>query len=147
MKKREFIKLLEEELKRLEEVEHISDLANNGRYKEVDVVLGEIDYSILEEYMDSEEFEPLEMSDISKQYVVTFAIYLSGSNYDECDVMDEDWSDLCDALEETNDVGKAIAEYVISNCINTCGTFAELMGEKEEEKWDEVEKGEEPPTE
>ena len=65
MEKAKFIKKLVEELKRLEEVEHVSDFANAGLYEEVDAIISEINYYILEDYMerdDDEYFEKLRLT-------------------------------------------------------------------------------------
>lgn len=90
MTKKEFLEILVKEFERLEKEEHVSDLANNGRYAEVDAVVAEIDYSALEEYMDEvrgEDYLYVE-TDIPESYVLTFAIYLSNSPFDECNVME-----------------------------------------------------------
>ncbi|MBO5478866.1 MAG: hypothetical protein J6A04_04055 [Clostridia bacterium] len=138
MEKQKFLELLVEELKRLEEVEHVSDLAENGRYEEVDAVVAEIDYSALNEYMENEEHEQLDISDIPEQYVLTFAIYLSGSEYAETDIMEE-WEDLTDALEKCGTAGEDLAETLSNYYINGFDTFAELIAgdESDDEEEDE----------
>ena len=90
IKKEEFLVLLTKELKRLEEECHISDLAENGQYEDVDEVLKEADYSILKRYADNsnEEFEELDIEDIPENYILTFAIYLSGSNWSEDEIFE-----------------------------------------------------------
>ena len=144
MTKKEFLEVLVKELERLEKVEHVSDLANNGRYAEVDAVVAEIDYSALEEYMDEVDGEGdlSAKTDIPEAYVLTFAIYLSGSPYDECDVL-ESWKDLQTALRSCGDVGNAIAEKMISECVNDFDTLEELvLGEEADE--DEEDEDEDP---
>lgn len=134
MSKKEFLEKLTEVLQRLENEEHVSELANNGRYAEVDVVVSEIDYTALADYMDNgDEMEKLAVADIPEGYVLTFAIYLSGSEYDECDVM-ESWEDLRDALYECGDAGEAIADTLNYDAINDFNTFEELvLGEAADE--------------
>lgn len=141
MTKKEFLEVLVKELERLEKEEHVSDLANNGRYAEVDAVVAEIDYSVLEEYMDEVDGDG-ELSvttDIPDPYVLTFAIYLSGSDYDECDIMEE-WEELQDALYDCGDAGKAIADTINHDEINVFATFEELvLGESADENENEGE--------
>lgn len=134
MSKKEFLEKLTEVLQRLENEEHVSELANNGRYAEVDVVVSEIDYTALADYMNNgDEMEELAVADIPEGYVLTFAIYLSGSEYDECDVM-ESWEDLRDALYECGDAGEAIADTLNYDAINDFNTFEELvLGEAADE--------------
>lgn len=134
MSKKEFLEKLTEVLQRLENEEHVSELANNGRYAEVDVVVSEIDYTALADYMDNgDEMEKLAVADIPEGYVLTFAIYLSGSEYDECDVV-ESWEDLRDALYECGDAGEAIADTLNYDAINDFNTFEELvLGEAADE--------------
>lgn len=139
MTKNEFLEVLVKELERLEKVEHVSDLANNGRYEEVDAVVAEIDYSALEVYMDevNGEGDLSAKTDIPEAYVLTFAIYLSGSPYDEMDVL-ESWEDLQTALTDCGDVGNAIADTMTSECLNNFETFEELvLGEEAEEDEDD----------
>lgn len=139
MRKKEFLEILVKELERLEKEEHVSDLANNGRYAEVDAVVSEIYYTELIDYMNGDETEKLEVDDIPEDYVLTFVIYLFGSGYDEFDVM-ENWEDLQDALCDCGDVGTAIADTMNNNCINEFDTFKELVcGEAADENEDEEE--------
>lgn len=143
MTKSEFLKVLVKELERLEQVEHVSDLANNGRYAEVDAVVAEIKYSALEKYMDEVDGEGdlSAKTDIPESYVLTFAIYLFGSPYDDGDVL-ESWEDLQVALRDCGGVGNAIAETMISDYLNDFETFEELVNygcadEDDEEDSDE----------
>ncbi len=138
MTKSEFLEILVKELERLEKEKHVSDLANNGRYAEVDAIVAEIDYSVLEEYMDEVDGDGdlSAKTDIPEPYVLTFAIYLSGSDYDECDVMEE-WEDLQDALRGCGDVGNAIADVITSDCINTFDTFENLLEGEHADEGDE----------
>ncbi len=141
MTKKEFLKILVKELERLEKEEHVSDLANNGRHAEVDAIVAEIDYSALNEYMDEMDGDgDLSVkTDIPEPYVLTFAIYLSGSDYDDSDVM-ADWEELQDALRGYGDVGNAIADTLVSDVINVFATFEELvLGEAADEDEDEEE--------
>ncbi len=140
MTKKEFLEILVKEFERLEKEEHVSDLANNGRYAEVDAVVAEIDYSALEEYMDEvrgEDYLYVE-TDIPESYVLTFAIYLSNSPFDECDVM-ESWEELQTALRSYGKVGNAIAETITSSYLNDFDTFEELVlyGEADEDEDDD----------
>lgn len=126
MSKKEFLEILEKELQRLEKEEHVSDLANNRRYAEVDVVVSEIDYTALDDYMNGDVMEKLTVADIPEGYVLTFAIYLSGSDYDDSDVL-ESWEDLQNALRDCGDVGNAIADTLGHDYINAFDTFKELV--------------------
>lgn len=128
MTKEQFLEILVKELERLENVEHVSDLANNGRCAEVDAVVAEIEYSALEEYMDEvdDKGDLSVKTDIPEPYVLTFVIYLSGSEYDEVEVM-KDWGELQEALYGCGDVGNVIANKLEYNYINAFGTFEELV--------------------
>ena len=129
IKKKEFLVLLVKELKRLEEEYHISDLAESGQYEDVDEVLKKADYSILKRYADNanEEFEELDIEDIPENYILTFAIYLSGSNWSEDEIF-ERWTDFQKALEDTPGVvGNVIAEVLYGQYINMFPTFEELI--------------------
>lgn len=135
IKKEEFLVLLTKELKRLEEECHISDLAENGQYEDVDEVLKEADYSILKRYADNsnEEFEELDIEDIPENYILTFAIYLSGSNWSEDEIF-ERWTDFQKALEDTPGVvGNVIAKVLYGQYINMFPTFEELIQARYEE--------------
>lgn len=138
MTKKEFLEVLVKELERLEKKEHVSDLANNRRYAEVDAIVAGIDYSALEEYMDELDGDGdlSAKTDIPEPYVLTFAIYLSGSDYDEIDVL-ESWKDLKEALRECGDVGNAIADTIRSNSVNSFDTFEELVLGEEAEEYEE----------
>lgn len=137
MTKSEFLEVLVKELERLEKKEHVSDLANNGRYAEVDAVVDEIDYSALEDYMDEVDGEgELVITDIPEGYVLTFVIYLFRSPYDECDIM-ESWEELQEALRDCGDVGKAIANTMIYDCVNGFAAFEELVSDGPADEEDE----------
>ena len=139
MEKQKFLELLTGELKRLEEEEHISDLANNRCCKEVDDIMAEIDYSLLDEYIGSkEEVEKLDIWDIPSKYILTFGIYLSCSIYDESSIM-KDWKELQCALKRCGLAGQIIADFMERYTINDCDTFAELMGanDKDDEDTDQ----------
>lgn len=133
MSKEKFLEILEKELERLEEVEHVSDLANNWRCSEVDAIVAEIDYSALEEYMEEcDGVGDLEVSEIPGGRYLTFVIYLSGSDYDECDVM-ENWEDLQYALRDCGEAGNAIADTLIYDAVNAFDTFEDLLNGGEED--------------
>ena len=127
MLKEKFLEILEKELKRLEEVEHVSDLANNGRYTEVDAIVAEIDYSALDEYMEECNGEgDLEVSEIPDGRYLAFAIYLSGSDYEEWDVMayrDE----FQEVLLDCGKAGKEIFSTLSCDSINAFDTFEKLL--------------------
>ena len=93
MDKKTFLKKVIIELKRLEEEEHLSDLTEKGQYGKVDDIIKQLDYSALNDYAESENFEKLDISDIPEDYRLTFAIYLSGGDYSEA-FMFEDWDEL-----------------------------------------------------
>lgn len=127
MSKAEFLEVLGKELERLETVEHVSDLANHGRCQEVDAIVSEIDYTALNDYMESNhKLGNLEISEIPEERYLAFAIYLSGSQYDECDVM-ECWADLQSVLRGCGEAGDAIADTMQSDCVNAFDTFDELL--------------------
>lgn len=137
MTKKEFLENLEKEMKRLEEVEHVSDLANNWRCSEVDAIVADIDYSALDEYMEECNGEgDLEVSEIPGGRYLAFAIYLSGSDYDECDVM-EDWQDLQYALRDCGEAGNAIADTLNYDAVNAFNTFEELLNGRAADEDDE----------
>lgn len=127
MSKEEFLEILEKELERLEEVEHVSDLANNWRCSEVDAIVAEIDYSALNEYMEQCDGDgDLEVSEIPGAKYLAFAIYLSGSDYDECDVMAY-WQDLQNVLLDCGEAGSKISSTMSCDCINAFDTFEKLL--------------------
>lgn len=127
MTKTEFLEVLAKELDRLETVEHVSDLANNGWYDEVDVVIAEIDYTAINEYMDSVDYDgDLKVSEIPGERYLAFVIYLRGSGYDECDVM-ESWQDLQKVLRDCGEAGEAIAATMEYDCVDAYDTFAEFV--------------------
>ena len=135
IKKKEFLVLLVKELKQLEEEYHISDLAESGQYEDVDEVLKKADYSILKRYADNanEEFEELDIEDIPENYILTFAIYLSGSNWSEDEIF-ERWTDFQKALEDVPEVvGNVIAKVLYGQYINMFPTFEELIQARYEE--------------
>lgn len=126
MSEQEFLEILEKELERLEEVEHVSDLANNGRYEEVDAIVAGIDYSALNEYMEDCDCNGIKKSEIPGGRYLAFVIYLSGSDYNECEVM-EYWGDLQEALYDCGEAGEAIASTMNHNYVNAFNTFEELL--------------------
>lgn len=129
MSKTEFLEVLGKELERLETVEHVSDLANNGRYAEVDAIVAEIDYTALEEYMDSEDMEELTVSEIPEGRYLAFAIYVYGSGeYSECDIMDS-WKDFQEAVRGCGKAGESIATTLTYYTLNSFDTFEQLVSE------------------
>lgn len=126
MNKEEFLEELGKELERLEEIEHVSSLANTKRYEEIDVIISKIDYSILDTYMADDRSEKLTISEIPKQMYLTFAIYLSGSMYTECDIM-ENVKILILQLFKCEEAGRAIARVMCISFINNFDTFRDLI--------------------
>ena len=125
MKKKQFIKCLVTQLERLEIVEHISELANHGCYDEVDKVVADIDYTIVDQYTESDKFKKWNISDIPDQYVLTYAIWLYGCREHDEDELMNDWENWTKVLENYGDAGKAISkcEYLI----NSYESFANLI--------------------
>ena len=123
MNKEKFLKLLVDQLKRLEEVEHISELAENGQYEKVDAIIAETDYTSLQQYYESANFKSVDITEIPKEYVLTFAIYLSGSKYDEMDIVST-WEEFQASIEYHGNIGLRIAEHMDNNPINSCRSFA-----------------------
>ena len=68
MNKKEFLAVLIDELKRLEEEEHISEFAEKGNYDKVDEIVEKVDYDFMQEYMLAEEFEQIGSSEIPDKY-------------------------------------------------------------------------------
>lgn len=135
MKKEEFLELLTSELKRLEEEEHVVELAEKGFYKEIDAIVAEIDYSSIREYEESEEFKLLDISEIYS--AKAFVVYLKGCPYNEVLIM-ESWEDLQEELEEAGGVWAEIADTMASDCINGFDTFEGLVcGEDPEDEEEE----------
>lgn len=131
MTKSEYLNVLIPELKRLHEVEHLRDLVRNGRYDEAQTVIDNIEYSSLDEYCydyrDGEHFCRLAVSDIPKKYLVTFTLYLSGSeDYNELDIM-ECCKELQEAVAEQGEDGAIIARAMDNYVLNNFRTIAELM--------------------
>ena len=148
MTKKEFLDVLIPELKRLEKVEHLRDLARNGRYDEAQDVLESVDYSSLDQYyktvseeflksfdnaVSEEEDQWLEVTDIPQEYLVTFTLYLCGSKlYHEEDVM-RNWEELQDVVAKQGEDGVVIAEKMYYYYLTDFDTIAELMEPYEEE--------------
>lgn len=108
----EFLEFLNKELEKLEKEEHVSDLLNNGRYDELDVVISEIDYEQFYKYMESEE-ENMEVSEIPVEYGLVHAIYLSGNeNYGDDEVM-EDYKEYAYFLYNYGDAGACIGSALL----------------------------------
>lgn len=136
MTKNEFLEVLIPELKRLEEEEHLRDLARNGRY-EAQTVVEEVDYSSLGKYYEAasvDEEQLLEVAEIPEKYLVTFTLYLCGSHcYNEQDVM-RDWGELQEAVAKQGEDGAIIAEKMNDYYLNDFSTIAELLEPYEEEE-------------
>lgn len=127
MSKTEFLEVLGKELERLETVEHVSDLANNGRYAEVDAIVAEIDYTALEEYMyELDYIAGMEVSEIPEDRYLAFVIYAFGSEYNECEIM-KYWPDLQDAVRGCGKVGECIANTLNDYTLNSFVRFEELV--------------------
>ena len=139
MTKKEFLDVLIPELRRLEEVEHLRDLARNGRYDEAQEVLYKVKYSSLIKYCktDNEEDQLLEVTDIPQEYLVTFILYLLGNKrYNENDIM-RDWAEFQAAVGEQGEDGAIIAEKMNHYYLNNFGTIADLMEPDYEEEDEE----------
>lgn len=132
MTKQQFIKALTKELERLETVERLSDMAKSGCYEEIDIVMEKIDYSILNEYVEGDNFEKCSISDIPYEYTLTYAIYMHRSEYNE-EVILKDWKEFQKRLRDFGDVGKAIAKTLDTYYINLCNSFKDLIEERDEE--------------
>ncbi|MCI8352216.1 MAG: hypothetical protein HFJ58_01090 [Clostridia bacterium] len=131
MTKKEFLDVLIPELRRLHEVEHLRDLVKNGRYDEAQAVLEEVEYLLLDEYCydyrDGKQYCRLAVSDIPKEYLVTFTLYLSGSeDYNEQDIM-ECCKELQEAVAEQGEDGAIIARVMDNYVLNNFRTISELM--------------------
>ena len=70
--------------------------------------------------------EKLTISEIPKQMYLTFAIYLSGSIYTECDIM-ENVKILILQLFKCEEAGRAIARVMCISFINNFDTFRDLI--------------------
>lgn len=128
MTKSQFIKKLVNELERLETVERLSQLAQHYCYEEVDEVVKDINYSIVDQYTESDRFKKLNVSDIPKQYILTFAIYLYGCRkHDENELMGNWGIELQRLLYDYGDVGKAIANSMAECDISAYESFENLI--------------------
>lgn len=129
MHKEEVIQKLMPVLERMEKVEHVTDLANNRRYAEVDGVLAELDYEhingLLENIMEGHS-EELEVYDIPEAYRLTFPILLSKSVYDECDMFHH-YDEFIEDLEKRGKAGNLITKVLLNKCINSFDSFQLLM--------------------
>lgn len=119
MSKTEFLEVLGKELERLETVEHVSDLVNNGRYDEVEDILRHINYTPLEEYLDEcDDDGDLKISEIPEGRYLTFIIYMYGSGCDPIVIMEiESYSDLTKVLYDCGEAAAAIASVMNICCI------------------------------
>lgn len=123
---KEFLEFLLKEWKRLEEVEHVSDLFNNDRYNEVDAIIAEIDYSDFYEYMRTG--ERLTVSEIPAEYILTSAIYFSGNKaYSDDDIM-EAYQEYANAIYGYGKKGEYIGVALASGeIINGYDSIKELV--------------------
>ena len=92
----------------------------------------DIDYSIINNYMESDKFEKWSISDIPYKYTLTYAIYMHRSDYNE-EVTLKDWREFQKRLRDFGDVGKAIAKTLDTYYINLCNSFKDLIEERDEE--------------
>lgn len=139
MQKKVFLKKLNKELRRIAEEEHLSDLANSGRYAEVDEIESRIDSSAIEEYMEDgdDDWETLGVSEIANGRYLEFVSCLRSSGYSEDDIM-EDGEDLQEALRGCGPAGEAAANTMNNCSVNVFNTYAEFMqGEAIEEDEEE----------
>lgn len=141
MTKNEFLEVLIPELKRIEEVEHLRDLARNGWYDEAQAVLDGVDYSSLAQYYKAaigKKEQLLTVADIPQEYLVTFTLYLYGSqHYNEADVM-RNWKELSIAVAKQGKEGAIIAKKMNDCYLTWFETIDELMEPYEEDEEDAV---------
>lgn len=127
----EFLEFLVEEWKKLEEVEHVSDLFYNDRYDEVDAIIKEIDYSQFYQYMEAG--KKVAVSKIPAEYMITSAIYFSGNeSYADNEILD-DYAEYADKLYSYGTKGACIGKVLLEDdVINEFHSIKELVetGEK-----------------
>ncbi len=126
MLKKAFLEILVPELERLETIKHVKQMGEQGRYKEIDEVLAEVNYLLLNGYMQSNECETLKISDIPKDHLVACLIYLSHSDYSDMEFF-EDWEKLPEKLKELGAFANLIAERLECTYINLGKSFAKFM--------------------
>lgn len=125
------------ELERLERVDHLTQKGEEGRYNEIDKVLGKLNYLWLNEYMQSKERETLKISDIPKDYLVTCLIYLSHSAYSDMEFF-EDYEKLAEVLIGLGLFGQQIAKRLEDIYINFEKSFEKFMVPNEKVKEDAI---------
>lgn len=123
----EFIKFLNGEFERLEKVEHVSDLLNNGQYDKLNAVISKIDYSHFYKFMESTKIGIL-VNDILKEYGLTSAIYFSGNKkYDDNEIT-EFYEEYAEMLYSYGEVGKCIGTALMrGETINGFDSIKELI--------------------
>ena len=126
MNKETFLEVFVSELRRLEEVEKVTQLGEEGRYKEIDEKVSTLNYLWLNEYMQNRERETIKVSDLPKCYLVTSLIFLSHSSYSEMEFF-ENWEKLLDELESLGSFGKLIATRLEEIYINYDKSFSKFM--------------------
>ena len=129
MKKEQLIQELLPTLERMENEDHVTDLANNRRYLEVECVLTQIDYDEINKLLNNiwdTECKDFEVADIPEVYRLTVPILLSKSQYDECDLFHY-YDEFAKDLEKRGTAGALLVKILKSNCINVFGSFIKLM--------------------
>ena len=138
MTKKEFLDVLIPELRRLEEVEHLTELAEEGRYDEVGAIVGGIDYSQMDKYMDcvdEGDEEAIDITEIPSEYMRAYLLYLWGSEYDETEVM-KCWKELQYVLATFGSMWKVSAEKMNHQCLTDFFSLEELFTPDEEDAVD-----------
>lgn len=129
MKKEQLIQELLPTLERMENEDHVTDLANNRRYLEVECVLTQIDYDEINKLLNNiwdTECKDFEVADIPEVYRLTVPILLSMSKYDQCDLFRDD-DEFTNDLEKRGTAGALLVKILKSKCINVFGSFVKLM--------------------
>lgn len=124
--KKEFLTKLLKNLKYLEEECHISKLAAEGKKQEIKDILKNIDYSLLDNYLDNPDKVCLQYSDIPKEYIVAYAIYLLNIFY-----KDEDMQ-YCIYIWF---LGGNEFDRILSDLVICYGEVGEKLAEKLAENW------------
>lgn len=123
----EFIKFLNGEFERLEKVEHVSDLLNNGQYDKLKAVISKIDYSHFYKFMQNTNIG-IPVSEILEEYGLVSAIYFSGNKkYDDNEITGF-YEDYVKMLYNYGEVGKCIGAALMGGeTINGFDSIKELI--------------------
>lgn len=116
-----------QELEKLEKIEHVTDLANNRRYQEVEDVLAELNYNLVNEWLgyiaDGNELDVLDIPETSR---LPFAILLSKSKYNDSQIF-KDYLKFAKDLKKRGPAGVLIGTILIDEYINRFNSFVKLM--------------------